>query len=67
MSLKIHICNNDADANLVIETEKINSKNPNLTAEKLTMPDIVIRDHSVAVDAPKLLSQGKVCVVFHDT
>ncbi len=67
MLLKIHICNSDADANLVINTEEINSTNQNFIAEKLIMPDIVIRDHSVDVGKPKLISQGKVCVVFRES
>lgn len=66
MSLKIHICKNEEDADLVIETEKNSSGDPNLKAEKLTMPNIAIRDHTTDVENPKLLSQGKTCVVIRD-
>lgn len=62
MSLIIHICNNDTDADFVIGTVK--NASPHLVAEKLTMPNIAIRDHTSNVANPTLLSQGKVCVVF---
>lgn len=64
MSLIIHICNNDTDADFVINTVKNTS--PHLVAEKLVMPNIAIRDHTDNVANPKLLSQGKVCVVFRN-
>jgi len=66
MSLRIHICNNDTDADLIIETERITSGNPTLPGEKLTVPDIMVRDHSAHVDKPQLLNQNKICVVFRD-
>lgn len=64
MSLIIHICNNHEDADLVINT--VRNTSPHLVAEKLVTPDIAIRDHSVNLETPTLLNQGKICVVFRN-
>jgi hypothetical protein len=66
MSLTIHICSNETDADVVINTVKRNLKNQNVQAEKLILPDIQINDHSADVENPELLNQGKICVVFRD-
>ena len=64
MSISVHICKDDKIADEIIETEKNDTGNPNLVAEKLHFPDVVVFDHSADPQHPQVLNRGKVCVIF---
>lgn len=66
MSQRIHICNSETDAEFIIKTEKISSKDPGMVFDKMHVPDIMIYDHSNNLVNPKLLNNKKICVVFND-
>ncbi len=64
MKLRIHVCNNDQDADKVIEG--LNAR-PNFRALNLRKIDdyhLVINDHCGSIDSPDLKNLGKVCVVY---
>lgn len=66
MSLRIHVCNDEASAKLIIETQKILLNDNSIIGEVLSVPDIMIYDYSHDVNHPSLINQNKVCVVFRD-
>jgi len=66
MSLRIHVCNDEETAKLIIETQKIVLNDNSITGDVLSVPDIMIYDYSHSVDHPSLINQNKVCVVFKD-
>lgn len=66
MSCRIYICNNEADADLVINTLRADSGNTQLAVDKEYFPDIIIYDHTQNVVSPLLLNQNKICVTFSE-
>jgi hypothetical protein len=66
MSMRIHICNDETMADLIIQVEKARSPNENTNPEKMLVPDVMVFDHSTHVDNPNLLNKNKICVVFRD-
>ncbi len=60
MSLRIHICQDTAHADLIIAAEV----NPGINPPKLTEPDIIIYDYSDDPNVPTQINTNKVCVIF---
>ncbi len=66
MSLRIHICNNDEDANFIEKTIRTDSRTKNVQIKRLTDPELTIQDHTTDRDKPKLINQAKICLVYDD-
>lgn len=66
MSLRIHICQDNDDANRLIKTEKRVLGKTDVTARILAEPEIVIFDYSSDSNNPILINENKVCVIFED-
>jgi len=66
MSMRIHICTDNATADKIILVENSKSPNVNFNTKKLLIPDVMIYDHTTNIDTPYLLNKNRICVVFSD-
>ena len=63
MSTRIHLCNPD-DVDTFLESQRSLLKVTDLGEKQLTVPDIMLFDHTADLESPTLINMGKVCVVF---
>ena len=66
MSLRVHICKSEANADALIDFLKSDPDFSGANIRKLENPDIMIRDHSKNLADPKHINFNKVCVVYEE-
>jgi hypothetical protein len=66
MSLRVHICKNEANADALIDFLKSDADFAGANVRKLEVPEIMVRDHSKNPADPKLINFNKVCVVYEE-
>jgi len=63
MSIRIHLCN-ATDVETFLESQRRLLNVTDLGEKRLTVPDLMLFDHSVTLESPTLINMGKICVVF---
>jgi len=66
MRLRVHICNNDSDADKLIEFLKSDPDFEGKNLRKMSVPDLNVQGHGENLTEPKLLNFLKVSVVYED-
>jgi hypothetical protein len=66
MSLIIHICNNDRDADDLIVFLKRDPDFSGTNIRKLEEPDIIINDNTANIAIPDQINIEKVCVLYEE-